>query len=142
MSGQGKTIAWIEDDFDVIDPVTRPLKKAGYTIIPYRTIGEALNALDTLAQVDLILLDLIQPPGNAKDNFGPYPGKQLLKYLREHNIHVPVIIFTVLARESIHEELREDNVVDVIRKPVRPSELKRRVEAALAGQHSPVMEGT
>ncbi len=128
----GKTIAWIEDDVDVIAPVTRPLRKAGYNIVYYRTIGEALSSLDELAQADLILLDLFLPPGNAEEDFGPYPGKQLLRYLRQHNIHVPVIIFTVLASEAIREELKGENVADVIRKPVRPSELKDRVEAALA----------
>ncbi len=130
-NNQGKIIAWIEDDVDVIAPVVRPLEKAGYTFVRLRTIGDAIKALDKLAHADLILLDMILPPGNAGEDFGPYPGKRLLGYIREQGIETPIIVFTVLATDTIRQELERWNVADVIRKPVRPSELKRRVEKAL-----------
>ena len=42
-----RTIAWIEDDTDVIDPVVRPLERAGHQFIRLHTVREALDTLST-----------------------------------------------------------------------------------------------
>lgn len=54
-----KTIVWIEDDIDIIEPVVRPLELAGYTFVKLRTIAEALNVIEVIRQADLVLLDMI-----------------------------------------------------------------------------------
>lgn len=127
-----KTIIWIEDDTDIIDSVVRPLEKANYIIIRLRTVKEVLDSIDKLRQSDLILLDMILSPSNTHHEFGRYPGLSLLREIRgRHQINVPVVALTVVNQEEVIRQLRELGVADIIRKPVRPSELKARVEKAL-----------
>jgi DNA-binding response OmpR family regulator len=129
-----KTIIWIEDDTDIIDPVVRPLERAGYRIQRLNTVQEALNAIDQIRSADLILLDMILRPGNTAREFSRYSGLDLLRELRQtHGIATPVIALTVVARDEIRKQLRELGVADIITKPIRPSELKTRVEQVFAG---------
>lgn len=127
-----KTIIWIEDDYDVIQPVIYPLEKAGYTIVNQRSTKEALSDLERLRTADLILLDMFLPPGTDGLDFGSYPGLQFFRELRVvHHIDTPVVVFTVLSQASLLAELTALGAADIVRKPVRPSELKDRVERVL-----------
>ena len=127
-----KTIVWIEDDIDIIEPVIRPLELAGYTFVKLRTIAEALNAIDVIRQADLVLLDMILPPSQIDREFGRYPGRKLLEILRkEYGITAPVIALTVVTQPEVLEDLWKLGVADVLRKPIRPSVLKQRVEEIL-----------
>ena len=127
-----KTIVWIEDDYDVIQPALYPLEKAGYRILNIRNTTEALENLEQLRQADLILLDLFLPPGTGGRDFGSYPGVQFFRELREaHHIETPVVVFTVLSQADLLKELNDLGAADIVRKPVRPSELKERVERVL-----------
>ena len=127
-----KTIVWIEDDIDIIEPVVRPLELAGYTFVKLRTIAEALNAIEVIRQADLVLLDMILPPSHIDREFGRYPGRKLLEILRkEYGIVTPVIALTVVTQTEVLEDLWKLGVADVLRKPIRPSVLKQRVEDVL-----------
>lgn len=131
-------IVWVEDDVDVIDAVVRPLERAHYTIEKYRTISEAKRNMASLRAADLILLDMISPPGDAIERpEHRYPGLDFLQELREvHKIKTPVVVFTVVRKHDVHEQLRRLGVADIINKPVRPSDLKARVEQALASPNT------
>lgn len=127
-----KTIVWIEDDIDIIEPVVRPLELAGYTFVKLRTIAEALNAIEVIRQADLVLLDIILPPSQIDREFGRYPGRKLLEILRkEYGIVTPVIALTVVTQPEVLEDLVKLGVADILRKPIRPSVLKQRVEDVL-----------
>jgi CheY-like chemotaxis protein len=125
---QGRTIAWIEDDIDVIDPVVKPLRQVGFQILEFRTYSEAVAHLEELSSCDLILLDLILPPGMEEVSDSKYLGLELLKYLRKANIKAPVVIFSVVAEiiDITREELQELNATTVS-KPVRPLQLKSHI---------------
>jgi len=133
-----KTIVWIEDDTDIIDPVVRPLELEGHQFVRLRNVKEALEAVDQIREADLILLDMILPPGEMDwelKRYSRYPGLEALHELREvHNVDVPVMVLTVVSRGEIHRRLRELGVADIVTKPVRPSELKERVERVLEGE--------
>ena len=133
----GKTIVWLEDDVDVIAGVVRPLEREGHRFIQLRTVAEAREHFDVLKQADLILLDMILPPGAAETTMPPgtYPGKELLREIRDAGIDTPVVVLSVVAREDVRRELENLGVADVIRKPVLPSELKQRVDAVLGNSH-------
>lgn len=127
-----KTIVWIEDDIDIIEPVIRPLELAGYTFVKLRTIAEALNAIEVIRNADLVLLDMILPPSQIDREFGRYPGRKLLEILRkEYGIVTQVIALTVVTQPEVLEDLANLGVADVLRKPIRPSVLKQRVEDVL-----------
>ena len=127
-----KTIVWIEDDTDIIDPVVRPLELAGHRFVRLRNDKETLEAVNRIREADLILLDMILPPGQIDREFSRYPGLDVLRELREvHGLKTPVVALTVVTREEILQQLRELGAVDIVRKPVRPSELKERVKRVL-----------
>jgi len=55
-----------------------------------------------------------------------------LRELREvHGVHLPVVVLTVVIRPELDKKLEALTVADITHKPVRPSELKQRVEAVL-----------
>lgn len=124
-----KTIIWIEDDYDIIEPVIYPLRKAGYTIINISNTKEASEKLTELKNADLILLDMFLPKGNGGKDFGEYPGYMLLKELREvHQITTPVIVFTVISNEELRTRLERLGIDGIVYKPIRPSKLKEIVD--------------
>jgi DNA-binding response OmpR family regulator len=124
-------IVWVDDDIDIIDPVIEPLQD-DYDITRFRTVWEALNEVETLQSCDLILLDMIIPPGEGEDQFGYYSGASLLRVLREeHSVTAPVIVFSVVDPRKMHEQLATLNVAKYVRKPALPSELKDAVGAVL-----------
>jgi DNA-binding response OmpR family regulator len=128
-----KTIIWIEDDVDIISPVVRPLERAGYRVIPLRTAKEAFDNIQKLHEADLVLLDMLLPSGELDMEFSRYTGLEIFKELKEtHDLQTPVIALTVVAREEVRKNLRMLGIADIIRKPVRPSVLKERIEQVLS----------
>ena len=128
-----KTIAWIEDDVDIIGPVIRPLERVGYKFVRFRSVEEVFANIPQLQSADLILLDMILPHGGYEGEMGRYTGLDIFEALREtHNVDTPIVALTVVAREEVRQKLRDLGVTDIIRKPVRPSELKERIEEIFA----------
>lgn len=129
-----KKIVWIEDDVDIIGPVVRPLERAGFEIVRLRTAKEVFDNVAKLHEADLILLDMLLPDGGSGLELGRYTGLDIFKeLLQNHALKTPVVALTVVAREEIRKNLRDLGVADIVRKPVRPSELKERIEQVLKG---------
>ena len=124
-----KTIVWIEDDVDIIGPVVRPLERAGFHIVRLRTAKEVFDNIEKIVDADLILLDMLLPDGGSGFEMGRYTGLDIFRELKQnHDLTTPVVALTVVAREEVRKSLRELGVADIIRKPVRPSELRERIE--------------
>ena len=124
-----KTIVWIEDDIDIIGPVVRPLERAGFQIVRLCTAKEVFENIEKLHDADLILLDMLLPDGGSGLELGRYTGLDIFRELKQnHDLATPVVALTVVAREEVRVSLRDLGVADIIRKPVRPSELKERIE--------------
>ena len=127
-----KTIVWIEDDVDIIGPVVRPLERAGFQIIRLRTVKEVFDNLPHLHQADLILLDMLLPDGGSGLELSRYTGLDIFRILKtQHDLQTPVVALTVVARQEVRKNLNELGIADIVRKPVRPSELKERIEQVL-----------
>jgi DNA-binding response OmpR family regulator len=125
-------IVWIDDDIDIIEPVSHGLVDDGHEITQIRTFQEALDSVETLKTCDLVLLDMILPSGDWDGDFGYYPGVPLLRKLREeYEVTAPVIVFSVVDPNRIKEQLGELNVADYVLKPALPGELKKAVDAVL-----------
>ena len=126
-----KKIVWIEDDTNIINDVVRPLERSGYVIERFYTVKEALENEEALRACDLILLDLIIPPGDTDDHFGHYPGMYLLRTFREqYKLEQPVIVLSVVADAEVFQDLKTLNA-EIENKPILPSKLKRLVEEML-----------
>jgi len=128
-----KKIIWIEDDIGIIRPVIRPIANLGYEIITFANINEALSKPDIIKSADLILLDMIHPPGTDNNHISHYPGLDFLEKVRnEYSLDTPVVVLTVVTNEDVHEGLKKLQVSDIINKPVRPSVLKDKILRALS----------
>ena len=70
-------------------------------------------------------------PSGRKLNY--YTGLQLLEELRKnyHLAEPPVIVLSVVHREEVLHQLKGLGVAEILRKPIRPSVLKERVEEAI-----------
>lgn len=129
------TIAWIEDDTDIIDPVVELLEREGHRILRLRSVREALDAVGLIRECDLLLLDVILPPGEPDKEYNRYSGVELIRQLREqHGVQVPIVVLTVVTNEEVSKQLRQLGVRDIIRKPAPPSKLKEGVERVLRGE--------
>jgi DNA-binding response OmpR family regulator len=127
-----KTIVWIEDDVDIIGPVVRPLERGGFQIVRLRTAKEVFDNVKQLHEADLILLDMLLPDGGSGYELGRYAGLDIFRELKHnHDLSTPVVALTVVAREEVRKSLRDLGVADIIRKPVRPSELRERIEQVI-----------
>ncbi|MFN0085620.1 MAG: hypothetical protein ACKVX9_09550 [Blastocatellia bacterium] len=135
-----KTVAWIEDDADEIIVVIKPLLRAGIEFKIYHNYSDALGKMEEIRSCDLILLDLIIPPGDSapsgkqqKDEEEEYLGKLLLKKMREEfGIGLPVIVLSVVAQmDAFSSEEKEKWRIKELVKPIRPTALKTEVLHAM-----------
>ena len=128
---KSKKIVWIEDDTNIINDVVRPLERSGFVIERFYTVKEALDNVEALQACDLILLDLIIPPGDTDERFGHYPGMYLLRTFREqYQLEQPVIVLSVVADADVFQDLKTLNA-EIENKPILPSKLKRLVGEGL-----------
>lgn len=128
-------IIWIDDNHYIMKPVIFPLQQAGHLILDYRTPAEARENIRELRSADLILLDMLLPDDQEKSEASLYYGEKFFKELRDvHNITAPIVAFTVMTDNSLMDKLKALGAADILHKPIRPSELKTRIEAVLAKQ--------
>ena len=132
MNTERKKIVWIEDDTDIINDVVRPLERSGYLIERIYSVKEALDNIDSTCTCDLILLDLIIPPGETDERFGHYPGMYLLRTFREeYQLKQPIIALSVVADADIFQDIKTLGA-ELENKPILPSKLKQLVDEVLA----------
>jgi len=127
------TIAWVEDDIDVIYGVLKPLIKQGVTINQYHNYQDAITRVNEIRECDLILLDAILPPG-ASGATGSNLGIKLLRRFREEfKLEVPVIIFSIVAnaQDVISTSELEELKAHSLPKGITPLELKDEVVEVL-----------
>ena len=85
--------------------------------------------IEELRKCDLILLDIILPADDKRWENERHIGVHLLRNLREQSVTTPVLVFTVVGNPETSKALRELGVVDILNKPILPSELERAVLA-------------
>ncbi len=126
-----KKIVWIEDDIPVIRRVIEPLERT-YQFECIVSAQEALERIELLQDADLILLDILLPPGTGEASGDQFTGVRLLELLRAKGIETPVLVFSVVGNQKVDARLKDLGIKGYVRKPTFPSELKERVDAVLA----------
>ena len=93
---------------------------------------EAKAALEIIQGADLILLDVILPPGPDEKAQTRYAGRDLLREWRAASLELPpVIVLTAVRNPDVLDDLRKMGVSHVITKPTLPSDLQNKVHEVL-----------
>jgi Response regulators consisting of a CheY-like receiver domain and a winged-helix DNA-binding domain len=120
----------IADDDPVIRMTLRAMmEKNGFQVIEAED-GQSALQLVQIAPPNLLLLDLNMPQMN---------GQQVIRYLKEDPINsgIPIIVLTSEADEKNQEETLNAGADDYIVKPLKPTLVVARVNAALRRKQNP-----
>ncbi len=110
-----------EDQINILNLLTLQLEKKGY-IITKATNGKIALDLFENSKFDLVITDIMMPVLNGLD---------LLKYIREINQDIPVIILSALGEINDLQKGYDLLTDDYIVKPVNIDELTMKINAIL-----------
>jgi len=119
-----KTIAYIEDDPDMIDLVSIILQKHGYRVAGFTESREIIQRLENV-HPELILLDLMMPHVDGIEVYKEIKSK-------EGMVNIPVIIISAMKRAV--EEIEKEGKIKVeacLVKPFTIGELLETVKGIL-----------
>ena len=116
-----KSILIVEDDITYGMILKTWLGKKGFLVSSASSIARAQKHIEA-ETVDLILSDLRLPDRDGID---------LLKWLGEHSLHIPLIIMTGYADIQSAVQAMKLGACDYIAKPVNPDELLKKMDEAL-----------
>ena len=112
-----KSILIVEDDITYGMILKTWLGKKGFQVSSASSIARAQKHIEA-ETVDLILSDLRLPDRDGID---------LLKWLGEHSLHIPLIIMTGYADIQSAVQAMKLGACDYIAKPVNPDELLKKM---------------
>ncbi len=118
------TKGWIlvvDDEPELLRGVCRGLKLLGYSVTEARNGEEAVQHLSRRA-FDVVVSDIVMP------GMG---GIQLLKEIRQHDLHVPVVLMTGAPAVSTAVQALEYGAFHYLTKPVEPEALDTIVQKAV-----------
>jgi EAL domain-containing protein (putative c-di-GMP-specific phosphodiesterase class I) len=116
--------AWVlvvDDEPELLRGVCRGLKLLGYSVTEARNGEEAVQHLRRRA-FDVVVSDIVMP------GMG---GIQLLKEIRQHDLHVPVVLMTGAPAVSTAVQALEYGAFHYLTKPVEPDALDQVVQKAV-----------
>jgi CheY-like chemotaxis protein len=129
-------ILFIDDDIRYIKSYIEELRYCGYEVVHQNSVDKAIDfVLDRMEDIDLLLLDIMMPPGKLFENqdtfYGLRTGLLFLKEIKKMSLnHVfPIMIFTNVSANNLPNETRGL----VLRKEeYSPSDLVKIIQKTLA----------
>ena len=112
MNSKGK-ILWVDDEIELLKPHIMYLENKGYMVVPVHSGEDAIH-LTKEESFDLVLLD---------EMMTGLDGLTTLKYIKENNPSLPVIMITKNEEESLMEEAIASHITNYLTKPVNPSQI-------------------
>jgi twitching motility two-component system response regulator PilH len=118
------TILLVDDEFELVEALSRVLRTAGYVV---RTARDGESAIEEVKQhaPDLILSDVMMPGTN---------GYQMCRKLKQDPTtrEVPVLLMSFKAEPADQFWAQQVGAIALLQKPVENRELIQRIAAALA----------
>jgi DNA-binding NtrC family response regulator len=131
-------ILFVDDERRYMDSYTMELALDGYSVTSEQNVDSALLFLTkNLAAVELLILDIMMPPGQSfkdADTWGGLrTGVPFFKRVRELAPHLPVIIFTNVSDNQLEEKFQAEANCRFLRKEdCLPHELVETVRRILS----------
>ena len=127
---QSLTILLVEDNMRNILTTTEILERQGHQVIPAYNGKTALDILDHLKTIDLVLMDTIMPKMD---------GHEAIQHIRQHPMYheVPIIALTASVQEEDLQHCLDSGANMTCTKPLNPSELFPKI-SQLTGHHNEV----
>ncbi len=119
--GSGKVLL-VEDEDMVRAVAERALTRAGYAVTTAANGEEALAQLGAMAEVDLLVSDVVMPQMD---------GPTLVRAVRGERPDLPVLFMSGYAEEQLRKTIALDNVA-FLPKPFSVSQLIEKVQAVLS----------
>ncbi|MHA1568353.1 MAG: PAS domain S-box protein, partial [Alphaproteobacteria bacterium] len=123
--GNGQTVLLVEDDTEVRRLVRIMLEGLGYHVVEADCGPVALDLLDGLASLDLLLTDVVLPNG--------MDGREIAEETRRRRPEVRVLYMSGYTDGAIVHRGRLDHAAALLRKPFLKSEVARAVRDSLNG---------
>jgi signal transduction histidine kinase len=124
IEGGHETILVVEDDNLVRTFVVAQIESLGYVTLAAVNAAEALAAIDSPREIDLLFTDMIMP--------GPMNGRKLADAALQRRASLKVLFTSGYSQETIIHHGHLDAGVLLLAKPYRKSDLARMIRAALA----------
>ncbi len=125
-------ILWLEDDYDILKRMIKPLVDEGYSFKKIRTLSDYMKiSNDEFNEFNLAIIDLLLPYGSdmEEDDEREVGFKVILHIRRERNSQIPIIVTTGISRvvSEIAENIHGYDPIIIIQKVIRPTELQAEV---------------
>ena len=114
----------VEDDADVRQFVELALRSLGYTVVAYPDGPSALDNIDGIEKIDLLLTDVVLPGGMN--------GDELALQVQDRCPHINVLFTSGYVQDSII--LSKGSGLNLLAKPYRRDSLAERVRDTLDGR--------
>lgn len=114
-------VLFIDDEISSLKTISAILRKSGYTVVTAQTVDEGIAKLQAETP-SCILLDYRLP---GKD------GLEMLRWLKENNIRIPVIMLTAYGTIEKAVEAMKLGAFHYLVKPVDPSTLLNIIKEAI-----------
>jgi DNA-binding NtrC family response regulator len=120
---RAETILVVEDDASVRRLCLRALRQMGYRAESAKDGHAALEALESMPRCDLVLTDIVMPPGMN--------GKELASVIRERHPGLRIVYMSGYSAGILNDEALRDDYV-LLTKPFTMDELRQAVERCLS----------
>jgi len=121
-----KTILIVEDRQDIRSSLEWLLEDNGYNVRQSESILNGKHTLDKY-DIDLVLLDM----NFKKDTTNGEEGLEFLRWKKEHNYSVPVVVMTAWKSDFLIVKATKEGAYDFIEKPLDNRRLLQIVKNAL-----------
>jgi two-component system NtrC family sensor kinase len=131
-AARGETVLVVEDNEQVNKLAVETLEERGYKVISAGDGPSALQRLDGVANIDLLLTDVVLPNGMN--------GRQLAEEITRRRPAIKVLYITGYTRNAIIHHGRLDPDIDLLTKPFTADALARKIRTILDGVARPAKE--